>query len=195
MTPTFTPTFTPTPAQTCKQESACLVFDYRGYTTDASGQTTITFRVTNKCKQTISYVAFGTDTFTRVSPASGSTYTGGLGTYAVTWTDTAGSPGFTGIEFQPKSRNFKNGASEMFRIVVTNFDPSVIIHVAGQVGTSPSETFDFLLKDTICEPGPTATPVPTNTPTLVVTNTPTQSVTNTPTATPTRKPTRTPKPH
>src|SRR4030095_7559372 len=67
ITPTFTstatqtPTFTPTPSdQTCKQEGACFVFEYLGYVTDSvSGQSTISFRVTNKCRNAVSYVAIG----------------------------------------------------------------------------------------------------------------------------------------
>jgi hypothetical protein len=165
-----------------------LVVDYLGYVTDSvSSQTTITYRVTNKSKQTVNYIAIGTDIFTRVAPANGSTYTDSLGNYSVIWTDTTGSPGFTSIEFQPRSKNFKNGASDVFSITVTNFDPNVTIRVAGRAGTLPEEMFNFPLSQTTCSVEPTATPT--------ATQTPVPGVTNTPTATPTIKPTKTPRPH
>jgi len=155
-----------------------------GYVTDSiSGQTTISFRVTNKCRNAVSYVAIGTDSFTSIAPTNGSVYTGSLGNYDVTWTSATGSPGFASIEFLPRFRSFKNGASEVFNIVVTNFDPNVTIQVAGRAGSAPDETFSFLLSQTICPAGPTATP--TNTAPPLATNTPT------PTATP--KPTKTPR--
>src|ERR1041385_3258045 len=48
-------------AQGCQQEGACFVFESQGYITDpATGQTTIAFRVTNKCRSLVSYVAIGT---------------------------------------------------------------------------------------------------------------------------------------
>jgi len=155
-----------------------------GYVTDSlSGQTTISFRVTNNCRNAVSYVAIGTDNFTGIAPANSSVYTGSLGPYNVTWTSATGSPGFASIEFLPRFKSFKNGASDVFSIVVTNFDPNVTIQVAGHIGSSPDEKLSFLLSQIICPVGPTATP--TNTPPPVATNTPT------PTATP--KPTKTPR--
>jgi len=200
-TPTFTPTSTlpatqtPTPSEPlCKQEGPSLVVEYLGYATDSlSGQTTITYRVTNKSKQNVSYVAIGTDRFTRVAPANGSAYNDSLGSYNVTWTDATGNPGFTSILFQPRSKNFKNGASDVFSITVANFDPNVTIQVAGQAGTLPKETFSFLLSQTTCPVVPTATPSATQTSLPGATNTPT--ATPTPTSTPSTKPTKTPRPH
>src|SRR6266436_1303932 len=79
-------------AQTCQQEGACFVFESQGYITDpGTGQTTITFRVTNKCMNAVGYVAIGTDGFTRVAPANGSVYTGNLGDYNVSWTRASGN--------------------------------------------------------------------------------------------------------
>jgi len=185
MTATQTLTSTPTPsAETCKQEGACFVFEYLGYVTDGlSGQTTLSFRVTNKCRNAVSYVAIGTDSFTRMAPTNGSTHTGSLGAYNVFWTNATGIPGFASIQFQPRFRSFKNGVSDVFNIVVTNFDPNATIQVAGAVSNSSDETFSFLLSQTTCPAGPTATP--TNTAPPLATNTPT------PTATP--KPTKTPR--
>jgi len=145
----------------------------------------ISFRVTNKCRNAVSYVAIGTDNFTGIAPANSSVYAGSLGAYNVTWTSATGSPGFASIEFLPRFKSFKNGASDVFSIVVTNFDPNVTIQVAGHIGSSPDEKFGFLLSQTTCPLGPTATPTATQPPTPVVTNTPT------PTAAP--KPTKTPR--
>jgi len=148
----------------------------------------MTYRVTNKCKQTVNYVAIGIDGFTGVTPTNGGTYTGNLGSYNVTWTDTAGSLGFASIEFQPTFRAFKSGASDVFSIVVTNFDPNVTIQVAGQAGISPEERYSFLLSQTSCLAGPTATATDTPTPGG-------STPTNTPMPTATHKPTKTPRPH
>ena len=71
-------------AQGCQQEGACFVFESQGYITDpGNGQTTIAFRVTNKCRSLVSYVAIGTGGFTRVAPADGSVYNGDLCRYDV----------------------------------------------------------------------------------------------------------------
>ena len=188
MTATQTLTSTPTPSsETCTQEGACFVFEYLGYVTDSiSGQTTISFRVTNKCRNTVSYVAIGTDNITVVAPTNGSVYTGSLGNYDVTWTSATGSPGFASIQFLPRFKSFKNGASELFSIVVTNFDPNVTIQVAGRAGSAPDETFSFLLSETTCPLGPTATATATQPPTPVMTNTPRPTSTPKPTKTPRR---------
>jgi hypothetical protein len=155
------------------------------YVTDSiSGQTTISFRVTNKCRNAVSYVAIGTDNMTAIAPASGSVYTGSLGNYDVAWTSTAGSPGFASIEFLPRFRSFKNGASEVFSIVVTNFDPNVTIQVATRVGSAPDETFNFLLSEITCPLVPTATATATQSATPVVTSTPSPTSTPRPTKTP-----------
>ncbi len=187
--PTQTPTFTPTPsAQMCKQAGASFVFEYLGYVTDSiSGQTTITYRGTNNSRQSVNYIAIGIEGFTPIAPANGSTYTDSLGNYTVIWTDTTGAPGFTSIKFQPKFKSFKNGASDVFSITVTNFDPNMTIQVAGQAGTSPDERFSFLLSQTTCPADTTATPTATQTPIA--------GATNTPTPTATVKPTKTPRPH
>jgi hypothetical protein len=99
-------------------------------------------------------VAIGTDAFTRVAPANGSVYTENLGTYNVTWTSTKGNPGFVGIKFDPTFRTFNNGARDVFRVVVNNFNPNTTIPVQGHAG-SATDTFNFLL-GTPCPPsGPT----------------------------------------
>ena len=80
-------------AQSCQQEGGCFVFESKGYITDPStGQTTIAFQVTNKCKNPVAYVAVGTGGFTRVAPGDGSVYNGDLCRYDVAWTRAGGTP-------------------------------------------------------------------------------------------------------
>src|SRR5437763_16230321 len=82
-------------AQGCQQEGACFVFESQGYITDpATGQTTIAFRVTNKCRSLVSYVSIGTCGFTRVAPADRGSYNGDLSPYDVSWAGGRGHPGF-----------------------------------------------------------------------------------------------------
>jgi hypothetical protein len=139
----------------CPQEGECFVLEYLGFVTDVnSGQTAISFRVTNKCKYATGYIAIGTDAFTRIAPADGSTYAGNLGTYEVSWTRTTGNPGFVSVKFESRFDNFNNGASDLFVIVVSNFNPNTTIQVQGHAG-SATDTFNFLLS-TPCPPsGPT----------------------------------------
>lgn len=178
---------------TCKLEGKCFVFEYLGYSTDINGKTTITFRVTNKCSQSLSYVAIGTDGFTRVAPADSGTYVGSLGSYKAVWTSSSGNPGFTSIRFEPKFSTFKSGASDVFSVVVSNFNASKTIKVAARPSGQSQEKYSFLLSQTTCAPTPTrtATPTRTTTPTRTATRTATPTRTRTPTRTAT--PTRTPK--
>jgi streptogramin lyase len=128
-----------------QQEGTCYIFEYQGFTTDSNtGQTTITFHVTNKCKKAVGYVAIGTDSFTPVAPANGSVYQGTLGAYNVAWTGTSGNPGFASIKFTPQSKNFANSASDTFSVVVSNFNANTTIMVQGKSSTT-KETFSFLL--------------------------------------------------
>jgi Low-density lipoprotein receptor repeat class B len=141
-------------AQACQQEGACFVFEAQGYITDpTTGQTTIAFRVTNKCRNLVAYVAIGTGGFTRVAPRDGSVYNGDLGIYDVAWTR-AGGGGFEGIKFTPTLKNFANSASEVFTIVVANFNPATAVAVRGKAG-SAQETYNFLLSQTCGTPTPT----------------------------------------
>ena len=142
-------------AQTCQQEGACFVFESQGYITDPStGQTSIAFRVTNKCRNPVSYVAIGTAGFTRVAPADGSVYNGDLGVYDVAWTRAGGTPGFESVKFTPTSKNFANSASEVFSVVVSNFNPATMIMVRSKAGNA-QETYNFLLSQTCGTPTPT----------------------------------------
>jgi streptogramin lyase len=148
-------------AQTCQQEGACFAVESQGYITDpGTGQTTVTFRVTNKCRNAVGYVAIGTDGFSRLAPSNGSVYTGDLGAYNVSWTRASGNPGFESIKFTATSKNFNNFASDVFSIVVSNFNPTTMIMVQGKAD-SAQETYNFLLSETCGTPTPTPTPTPT----------------------------------
>ena len=74
-------------------------------------QTTIAFRVTNKCRSLVSYVAIGTGGYTRVAPADRSSYNGDLSPYDVSWTGRGGTPGFENVKFTPTLKKFANSAS------------------------------------------------------------------------------------
>jgi len=142
-------------AQTCQQEGACFAFESQGYITDPStGQTTIAFRVTNKCRNPVAYVAIGTGGFTRVAPGDGSSYNGDLCRYDVAWTRAGGTPGFESVKFTPTLKNFANSASEVFSVVVSNFNPATMIMVRGKAGNA-QETYNFLLSQTCGTPTPT----------------------------------------
>jgi virginiamycin B lyase len=142
-------------AQTCQQEGACFAFESQGYVTDpGTGQTTIAFRVTNKCRNQATYVAIGTGGFTRVTPADGSLYNGDLGVYNVAWTRNGGTPGFESIKFTPTAKNFANSASELFNVVVSNFNPATMVMVRAKAGNA-QETFNFLLSQACGVPTPT----------------------------------------
>jgi hypothetical protein len=142
-------------AQGCQQEGACFVFESQGYITDpATGQTTIAFRVTNKCRSLVSYVAIGTSGFTRVAPADGSSYNGDLTPYDVSWTGRGGTPGFESVKFSPTLKKFVNSASELFNVVVSNFNPATMVTVRAKAGNA-QETYSFLLSQTCGIPTPT----------------------------------------
>lgn len=141
-------------AQTCQQEGACFVFESQGYITDpTTGQTTIAFRVTNKCRNPVAYVAIGTGGFTRVAPGDGSVYNGDLCRYDVAWTR-AGGTGFESVKFTPTLKNFANSASDMFNVVVSNFSPATAVTVRAKAGNA-QETYNFLLSQTCGTPTPT----------------------------------------
>jgi len=118
------------------------VVQYLGSVTNGV-QTTISFKVTNNCRNATRYVAIGTDGFTRVAPANGSIYSGSLGTYNVSWTAANGNPGFVSMKFDPTFNGLNSGATEVFNIVVTGFNPNTTIQVQGKA--SVTNTFSFLL--------------------------------------------------
>ena len=127
------------------------MFEYLGYSTGTTGQTTISFRVANKCKNSVGYVALGTSGFTRIAPANGAAYKGTLESYSVSWTNVTGNPGFVSIKFENARDNYKNGAMDVFTIAVANFNSNTSIPVQGKAG-SINEGFTFPLSQTTCPP-------------------------------------------
>ena len=167
-------------AQTCQQEGACFAFESQGYVTDpGTGQTTIAFRVTNKCRSLVSYVAIGTGGFTRVAPADRSSYNGDLSPYDVSWTGRGGTPGFESVKFTPTLKKFANSASEVFNVVVSNFSPATMVTVRAKAGNA-QETYNFLLSQTCGLPTPTRriywTNIGVGTETIARTNPKTQNI-------------------
>jgi hypothetical protein len=86
---------------------------------------------------------------TRIAPADKSIYTGNLGTYNVSWTRGSGNPAFVAVKFEPVLKNFNNGASEVFSVVVSNFNPNATIQVEASAGNKDG-TFSFVLGQTNC---------------------------------------------
>jgi len=60
-----------------------------------------------------------------------------------------GNPSFIAVKFEPASKNFNNGASEVFSIVVSNFNPSTTIQVEADAGNRTG-TFSFVAGQTNC---------------------------------------------
>ena len=142
-------------AQGCQQEGGCFAFESQGYVTNpGNGQTTVAFRVTNKCRNPASYVAIGTSGFSRVAPADGSSYNGDLGLYDVAWTRAGGTPGFESVKFTPTLKNFANSVAEVFSLSVSNFNPATAVTVRAKAG-SAQETYNFLLSQICGTPTPT----------------------------------------
>ena len=163
-----------TPSNACTQSQECFTFEFLGYVDNGDSTTAITFRVTNTCTNDVSHIAIGTDGWTRILPPDNDTYTGDLGDYSVEWTGNTGNPGFSSIKFGTPFSGYSNGASDVFIIVVEDFDLDASIQVQGHAGLS-TETFNSLLNNPECPPTPTATPIvtPTATPTHTPTSTPT----------------------
>jgi hypothetical protein len=99
------------------------------------------------------YAVIGTDSFTRIAPADKSIYDGNLGSYNVSWTRANGKGGANqGIKFEPAAKNFKNGASDVFTVVVSGFNANATIQVEASSGKARA-VFNFLLGQTMCAPG------------------------------------------
>jgi hypothetical protein len=97
----------------------------------------------------MSYAVIGTDSFTRIAPADRSIYNGILGSYNISWTRATGKNGSQGIKFEPTLKNFSNGASDVFTVVVSGFNASTTIQVEASSAKAKA-TFSFLLSQTAC---------------------------------------------
>ena len=65
-----------------------------------------------------------------------------------------GTPGFESVKFTPTLKNFANSASEIFNVVVSNFNPATMVMVRAKAGNA-QETYNFLLSQTCGMPTPT----------------------------------------
>mgnify|MGYP000894980090 CR=1 FL=1 len=115
----------PTPGTPCASQSAGgYTFDFLGYVNNRDGTTTLFFRVATTNKKDISYLAFGTGSWTRLMPVDNGSATGNLGAYHVVWTNTNGNPGFPSIKFEPQFSGYSQGKTDAFSFTVTNFTPN-----------------------------------------------------------------------
>lgn len=166
-TPTSAPSATPTstPVAPCMKDGACYKVEFLGYTTNAAGETTMNWRVTNHCRYDVSYVSFGTGTSTRVSSTHGSNFLGKKGAYLVTWTDTTANPGFKSIKYSPVNFALNFSENELFTYVVRNFDPTLPIQVKVHAGID-GETSTWRFDNTGCaatqQPAPAIVSGPDN---------------------------------
>jgi hypothetical protein len=121
-------------AGSCTQSGECFTFSFMGYVDNGDGTTTVNFEVENHCQNAVSYVAFGTNGWTRTAPSNGSSYTGSLGNYNVVYTNDRGNPGFTSVKFETNSGDYFKNNTEQFSIVVKDFDATQSIQVKGHAG-------------------------------------------------------------
>lgn len=149
------------PAAPCLSQAAGnFVFALAGYRANGDGSYTLTWQVTNTGKHAISYMAFGTGSWTRAAPEPGRLYTGELGDYQVEWTRDRGQPGFASVKYETQFAGFSQGSTETFTLVVGDFDPTIPIQVQAKAGRTVSSVTFTLAEEPACDRTP-ATPTPT----------------------------------
>lgn len=190
--PTATWEYYPTPESCLSQSHECVTATFLGYSHHADGTTTLTYRITNNCAETVETVVIETGHWSRIAPTDGGSYTGQLGNYATQWIGPVGDILTQGIRFTNASPDYHSGMSDDFTITVRDFVPESpnTIRVVTKGSGINSYSFRWMLLDPSCENGvdPTPRPMPTSTPTV------TPTPTNTPTVTPTATDTATPLP-
>ncbi len=149
-----------TPCLTLAQDG--YVLGFLGFSTRANGATTLSYQLTANGRHDVSYVAFGTGNWTRLTPADGSQVAGVLGDYRIEWTNEHGKPGFPSIKFEPQFAGYSQGARETFALTVTGFDPAAPMSVQVKAG-GDELTFTVRFDNPQCDrtPRPAATPTPT----------------------------------
>ncbi len=149
------------PAAPCLSQAAGnFVFALAGYRANGDGSYTLTWQVTNTGKHAISYMAFGTGSWTRAAPEPGRLYTGELGDYQVEWTRDRGQPGFASVKYETQFAGFSQGSTETFTLVVGDFDPTIPIQVQAKAGRTVGSVTFTLAEEPACDRTP-ATPTPT----------------------------------
>jgi hypothetical protein len=137
-----------------------FTFALAGYRANEDGSYTLTWQVTNHGRQDISYVAFGTATWTRMGPESGSIHSGALGAYHIEWTKDRGNPGFASVKYETEFAGFGQGASDTFTLVVGDFDPITPFRVQAKAGRTVGSVIFTLAEEPTCDRTP-PTPTPT----------------------------------
>lgn len=89
----------PPPASCVSQTHDCITATFLGYSHHDDGTTTLSYRITNNCTETVDYVAIETGHWTRVTPTDGGHYTGTLGDYTTQWTGPVDDILIQGIRF------------------------------------------------------------------------------------------------
>ncbi|OIO95176.1 MAG: hypothetical protein AUK03_05795 [Anaerolineae bacterium CG2_30_64_16] len=145
------------------------VLGFQGFVTRADGSALLSYQVAANGRQDVSYIAFGTGNWTRLTPADASLFKGGLGDYRVEWTRERGNPGFPSIKFEPQFAGYNQGARDSFTLVVTDFAVTAAVPIEVKAG-GVKLTFTLRLDDPQCNltPRPAVTPAPTSTPTPTI---------------------------
>jgi hypothetical protein len=132
-TPTATPTTAGQPAA-CSVSLTCFSLSFAGVSANADGSATISVEVVNHCQNDVGYVALGSGSWSRLSPADQQTHVGGLGEYMVSWTGENGEPGFSSILFEPRFQGFSSGNGDVFQVTVADFDGAASFQVQAKAG-------------------------------------------------------------
>ena len=98
-----------TPIRCLSQAHDCITATFLGYSRHDDGTTTLTYRITNNCTETVETVAIETGHWTRVAPTDGGSYTGALSDYSTAWIGPVGDILTQGIRF--------NSTSDAYHIV------------------------------------------------------------------------------
>jgi len=151
----------PGPCLRLTQEGYTL--EFIGYTQHGDGATSLTYHLINDNPKDVGFIAFGTNSWTRLLPTDSSIVSGDLGDYQVEWTSEHGVPGFASIKFEARFAGFSRGAQDAFTLTVTGFDVSKPMPVLVGAGRNRS-AFTVPLNAAACNltPEPTATPTATS---------------------------------
>ena len=156
------PTPLPTPEFCISATHDCVLLEFMGYVQNGDGTTTLNYRITNNCADEVEYFAIETGFWSRDTPADGSSYSGDLGTHAVSWVDEQQGIPTQGLRFDSQTTGFKEGASERYTFTVRDFTPRS--PNTGRVVVGERElAFRMMLLDPACEIGINPTPRPTPT--------------------------------
>lgn len=98
-----------TPESCLPQDHECITATFLGYSHHDDGTTTLSYRITNNCAETVDYIAIENGRWTRVASTDGGSYTGTLADYVTQWSGPVGDILTQGIRF--------NSTSDAYHIV------------------------------------------------------------------------------